>query len=223
MSSIGGRGVPLLGPLWEPLVLVLGHVFAGMFLLNLAAEPLEIDDPAARAVANGLHQLFRSLLQGSLPVRLAMALLVLALLVQGLRGRSIRWACDLMGALLAVRCVLQFLLMNLLLLAPLRAGGLLLIQLVLFLPVITANFGWLYWRLDSGSRRLGWSQIRFDEEPPEIFDYFHVASIQLLQFEPGVAKALTRGMKGLFVLHGLMMMDLVALTLSRAIGLASGS
>jgi hypothetical protein len=44
----------------------------------------------------------------------------------------------------------------------------------------------------------------------------------LLQFEQSGASATSRLMKTLFVIHGVMMLDLVALTLSRAIGLASG-
>ena len=111
----------------------------------------------------------------------------------------------------------------LLLLAQLRSGSMLLIQLVLFLPLVTINFGWIYWRLDSGSRRLGRRQISFEEEPPQVFDYFHAAANALLQFEPSGAKPLNRRLKALFVLHGVVMMNLVALTLSRAIGLASGS
>jgi hypothetical protein len=54
------------------------------------------------------------------------------------------------------------------------------------------------------------------------FDYFQVAARALMQFEPSGATALTRTMKALFILHGVMMMDLVALTLSRAVSLASG-
>lgn len=42
------------------------------------------------------------------------------------------------------------LLLTLLRLAPMRAGALLLSQLVLFLPVITGAFGWLSRRLDHG-------------------------------------------------------------------------
>jgi len=110
------------------------------------------------------------------------------------------------------------------LLAPMRAGALLLSQLLLFLPVITIGFGWLYWRLDSGARRRGRAHIQFSDAGETIgrFDYFHAAGLTLLSFEPGDLSARTRLMKSLFLLHGLVMMDLVALTLSRAIGLASG-
>jgi hypothetical protein len=45
--------------------------------------------------------------------------------------------------------------MNLLLMSRLKADGMLLWQLVLFIPVVTLNFGWLYWRLDSSARSAG--------------------------------------------------------------------
>ena len=97
-------------------------------------------------------------------------------------------------------------------------------QLILFIPVITIDFGWIYWRLDSAARHRGGSHIRFDEEMGTLdpFDYYHVSAMTLLQFEPSGAKPTTRLMKTMFVIHGAMMLDLVALTLSRAIGLASG-
>ena len=101
---------------------------------------------------------------------------------------------------------------------------LLLTQLLLFLPVITLNFGWLYWRLDMGARAKGSQQIKFaeDDAAPRVFDYFYIATRTLMQFEPTGAEARSRAMKALFVLHGIMMLDLMALTLSRAIALASG-
>lgn len=50
-----------------------------------------------------------------------------------------------------------------------------------------------------------------------------MAGMTLLQFEPSGATATSRLMKSLFLMHGIVMLDLVALTLTRAIGLASGS
>jgi hypothetical protein len=55
-----------------------------------------------------------------------------------------------------------------------------------------------------------------------VFEYLHLAVRSLFQIEPAGAIATSRLMKSLFVLHGVVMLDLIALTLSRAIGLASG-
>ena len=61
-----------------------------------------------------------------------------------------------------MRCAFQFVLMNLLL-APLKEGASMLRLLLLFLPLVTLAFGWLYYRFDSGARRQGRSHITFND------------------------------------------------------------
>lgn len=217
----------MLNRLSLPLLLLVGHLAAALFIVNLQFAPTQVASPWVRHALVIYHRFY---LQGLLihplvrPVMVGLVLLVVALT---LWGRPVRWATELLGALLVLRCLVQFAVLNLLLLTPLRNGGLLLAQLVTFLPVITVAFAWLYWRLDSGARRQGRRHLRFnesqDELAPGFFEYLHASAITLLQFDPSVVSPASRLMKALFVLHGLMMMDLVALTLSRAIGLASGS
>ena len=188
---------------------------------NLGAGLDAIADPFAARVARGFYSIFSHTVITLAPVMMAF----LAFLVYRLwRGKPVQWGIDLLGGLLTLRCFVIFILLNLLLLSQLRAGALLLTQLILFLPVITLNFGWLYWRLDTGARARGERQIRFaeDDDSPSVFDYFHIATRTLLQFEPSGASAVSKTMKTLFIIHGIMMLDLVALTLSRAISLASG-
>jgi hypothetical protein len=203
------------------LILIAGHAFAGIFMRNLGAGLEAIADPFAAKIARVFYAAFSITVSVLGPVMMAF----LAFLVYRLwRGKSVQWGIDIFGGLLTLRCFVIFVLLNLLLLSQLRAGGLLLTQLILFLPVITLNFGWLYWRLDAGARMKGGKDIRFaeDDDTPSPFDYFHIATRTLLQFEPSGASAVSKTMKTLFVVHGIMMLDLVALTLSRAIALASG-
>lgn len=206
------------------LTLLLGHLCAGLFVSNLDQGLNQIDDAAIRRLATLVHHLFETLTLQYRPVRLVVVAAALLVMVRQIRGQAMDWFLDLFGGLLLLRCSIQFVLLNLLLLAPMRAGALLLSQLVLFLPVITIGFGWLYWRLDSGARRCGRVHIQFDDagESVKRFDYFHLAVTMLLSFEPSGASASTRLMKTVFLVHGVVMLDLVALTLSRAIGLASG-
>jgi|LakMenEpi03Aug12_release.lakeMendotaPanAssembly.Ray.scaffolds.fasta_scaffold171234_3 hypothetical protein len=215
---------PALSRLSMPLLLVGGHAAAGLFLMNLDQGLTQIQEPSLRRFSQGVYGLFSLLVVNHPLVRPLMGVAIAALLWRSLRGRPIAWGIDLLGGLLCLRCILQFLLLNLLLLAPLRSGGLLLIQLVLFLPVITVAFGWLYWRLDTGARREGRIHLRFEEveEQVGVFDYLLLSVRSLLQLEPAGAMATTRIMKSLFVLHGVVMLNLIALTLSRAIGLATG-
>jgi hypothetical protein len=202
-------------------VLLAGHVFAGLFLRDLSVGLEQIDDPRVKGFAVLLGEVSRVFTSWVAP---AVVIFVAFIQIQLIRSKPVQWAIDIFGGLLCLRCVVQFLMLNLLLLSRLKAGGLLLLELLLFIPVITINFGWLYWRLDSAARARGGAHIRFSEEAGTLdpFDYFHISSMTLLQFEPSGATATSRLMKTLFVIHGAMMLDLVALTLSRAIGLASG-
>ena len=202
-------------------VLLAGHVFSGLFLRNLGAGLSQIDDPTATRIAEYMSGSFHLFIRYAPLPMIALVVIIQILII--LR-RPAQLGIDLIGALLTVRCLMQFLMLNLLLLSHLKAGGMLLLQLVLFIPVITINFGWLYWRIDSHARKHGRSHIRFDEEMGTLdpFDYFHIAANTLLQFEPAGAKPTSRLMKALFVVHGVMMLDIVALTLSRAISLATG-
>ena len=205
-------------PLW---ILVVGHGFASLFLKNLGVGVDQIDDPQVMSVASLFSKIHHLFVFWVAPFAFAFTAF---LQIQLIRGKSVGWGIDLLGGLLTLRCLVIFLMLNLLLLSHLKAGGLLLMQLILFIPVITIDFGWIYWRLDSAARLKGRNHIRFDDEMGELdtFDYYHASAMTLLQFEPSGAKPTSRLMKTLFVIHGAMMLDLVALTLSRAIGLASG-
>lgn len=212
-------------PLRPGLALVLiaaGHAFASLFMRNLGFGIDQIEEPAAAAIARWFYGVFMHTVVTFAPFLL---IFLLYLFYRTWRGKPVQLGVDLLGMLLTLRCVAIFVLLNLLLLSQLRAGGLLLMQLVLFIPMITLDFGWLYWRLDTAARMRGGKHIRFeeDDESPSPFDYFHIATRTLLQFEPSGAAAVSKTMKSLFILHGVLMLDLVALTLSRAISLASGS
>ena len=205
-------------PLW---ILFAGQLFAALFLRNLESGIEQIDDHQLRALAtvlNGVHHFASHWL---IPLFL---LLVLFIQIRIFLRKPVQLGLDLLGIFLSLRCLILFLILNVLLLSHLKSGGMLLMQLVCFIPVITIDFGWIYWRLDTAARRQGRSHIRFTEDVGTLdtFDYFYVAAMTLLQFEPSGAAPTSRLMKFRFVLHGIMMLDLVALTLSRAIALATG-
>ena len=205
-------------PLW---ILVLGHFFCALFLKDLGRGVAKIDDPAAFAFAQHVLGFYSITSRWVMPPMLLMVLFVQFRL---LLNKPAQLGIDILGVLLTWRCGLMFVMLNMLLLSHLKAGGLLLVQLVVFIPIITIDFGWLYWRIDSHARGRGRSHIRFSDEVGSLdpFDYFHIAANTLLQFEPAGAKPTSRLMKSLIVIHGVMMLDIGALTLSRAVSLASG-
>ena len=206
-------------PLW---ILVGGHVFASLFLRELSLSLNNIEDPRLQSTVLFISAFYHLTNDWAKPVVL---LLMVFLQIRILLGRPIQLGLDFLGGILTLRSLFLFVTLNRLLMSRLKAGGMLLMQLVLFIPVVTLNFGWLYWRLDSAARSAGRRHMRFEneeEDPVSIFDYFYASSMALHQFEPKGASPTTRLMKTLFMLHGAVMLDLVALTLSRAIALTSG-
>lgn len=212
---------PLVKRSFQLWILILGHFFATSFLKDLGNGLDQIDDEQVKKMGLMLKHLFSNYSHWILPPGMALLAFVQ---IQLIRRKQVQWGLDIFGALLGFRCAGQFVMLNLLLLSHLKAGGMLLLQLILYIPVITIFFGWLYWRVDSAARARGEAHIKFSSEMGELdpFDYFHISAMTLLQFEQSGASATSRLMKTLFVIHGIMMLDLVALTLSRAIGLASG-
>lgn len=202
-------------------ILFAGQLFASYFLKNIGIGLDQINDVQVKEIARFLQHGFHAYNHWIVPPALAFTAFIQIRLIM---NRPIQWGIDIFGGLLGLRCLTQFVMLNLLLLSHLKAGGMLLLQLLLYIPVITIFFGWLYWRLDSAARAKGRSHIQFSSEMGDLdpFDYFHISAVTLLQFEQSGASANSRLMKTLFVIHGVMMLDLVALTLSRAIGLATG-
>ena len=195
--------------------LVLGAVFEHQTEAHIA----EINTPFGRHAAETIHYFYSFI--NPYRIYFLLGILSISMLLYFCETPS-RKVTDLLGALLCVNVFFQVLLLNVLLLTPMKEGSLLLIQLLLFLPEITIAFGWLYFRMDTESRRRGGSHIKFEDESNSTggFDYFYISAKQILVFESSGAVATTKLMKTLFLLHGLLMMDLIALTLSRAMSLA---
>ena len=115
---------------------MMGHVFAALFLKNLGVGVDQIDDPQVMSVAHLFSKIHHLLVFWVAPFALAF---IAFLQIQLIRGKSAGWGIDLIGGLLTFRCLVIFLMLNLLLLSHLKAGGLLLMQLILFIPVITID------------------------------------------------------------------------------------
>ena len=132
---------------------------------------------------------------------------------------------DVMYLLMVVRLLLLFSVLNLMIFLPPADPVLLFVQLLLFLPCLLCVWGWIYWRVDSyfvasGFGRIFSSSTSGDEIPPA-FDYFIASFTSLLTQTLDNFNATTRFGRVLIFAHGLMVWDIMALTLSRAIALAA--
>ena len=102
------------------------------------------------------------------------------------RGKTLeRWALDGPGLWFSLRLVLEFLTINVLIFLPsLVPPGVLLFQIVVYLPYFVISWGWIFQRLDWVSREhpgqvIQLSDVHPDEELSR-FDYLHSTANTLL-------------------------------------------
>jgi hypothetical protein len=132
---------------------------------------------------------------------------------------------DIFTVWLALRIADLFLLINLLIFLRMTDHGQLIVQLLLFLPCLLLMWGWVYWRVDVGSRIVTGKEIFDFKLPggasPTIYDYFLVSFTSLISSTLNGFSGKTRTARTLIFAHGVMMWDVMGLMLSRAIALVS--
>jgi len=164
--------------------------------------------------------------QRVVPVLLpAVLVALLYCLVNPSRSRSRRILIDTMAVVFMGKIVVIFFLLNLLILFPPSDRVLPITQLLLFLPCLLLMWGWIYWRMDiSSTARHGKRMFLFKmsaDESPGPYDYVLASFTSLISTTLGGFTGETRKARTLIFLHGLMMWDIMGLTLSRAISLAA--
>ena len=142
-----------------------------------------------------------------------------------LSPRRRRFLIDAMVVLVIFRLLMLFGILNLMIFLPPSDRVLLFTELLLFLPCLLLVWGWIYWRVDThsvshGRGRIFTSSTSEDDIPPP-YDYFIASFTSLLTTTLDNFNGKTRFARTLIFLHGVMMWDIMALTLSRAIALAS--
>ena len=141
-----------------------------------------------------------------------------------LSPRRRRLLIDVMVVLVIFRLLMLFGILNLMIFLPPSDTILLFCQLLLFMPCLLLVWGWIYWRVDTHSASLGrgrtFSSSTSCEEIPPPSDYFIASFTSLLTNMPDNFNGNNRFARTLIFVHGVMMWDIMALTLSRAIALA---
>ena len=136
-----------------------------------------------------------------------------------------RFLIDTVFILVIIRLLLLFGILNIMIFLPPSDRVLLFAQLLLFLPCLLLVWGWIYWRVDTHSVSLGRGRIftssTSEDDIPPPYDYFIASFTSLLSTTLDNFNGKTRFARTLILLHGFMMWDIMALTLSRAIALAS--
>lgn len=136
-----------------------------------------------------------------------------------------RLLADIYALWFIVRISVLFLLINLVIFFKVPDHAQLIAQLLIFLACLLAMWGWIYWRVDTGSR-IASGEAMFDFKLPEgtsptIYDYFLVSFTSLISNTLNGFSGKTRTARTLIFVHGLMMWDVMGLMLTRAIALVS--
>ena len=208
----------------EPVIMFAWQIFIFLSLRNAIFHGYEDTESLLSSIANFMRPLFAY--ASPLVATVFVAGYVMFFLLPAM-GKSNRLLLDVLGFFLIARTVIGFLMLNLLIINPLSDNMLLLRQFLCFMPALILAWGWLYWRLDQGARRHGRQLLLFPEdcpndirEPLSTFDYYYHSAMVAFIFELSEVEPLTKPMKLLFLLNAGMMLDLVGLVLTQAIGLA---
>ncbi|WP_255147982.1 hypothetical protein [Synechococcus sp. ATX 2A4] len=141
-----------------------------------------------------------------------------------------RWRRILIDALAVFgvfKILVMFLLLNFLIFFPPSDRVMPILQLLLFLPSLLLIWGWIYWRMDiryiaRNGKRMFLFRMSADDSPGP-YDYVLASFTSLISSTLGGFTGDTRTARTLILLHGLMMWDIMGLSLSRAISLVAFS
>ena len=201
----------------EIYILTIAFFFSVSFDRNLNLGDVE-DSPVKKLLEN-IHLILDSFTNYEHPIGALFLIFIIGLIILGLLGKESRISNDLYGIILNFAWFLELVSMNLLLVSPLKDPLLLLVELILFVPIILIGFSWWYWRLNHLSRiGKGKEAISFDKKPTPFSYFAKTASIVVSDTtEHGVCETdLARMIR---ILNGLVVLDIFGLTLSRAVGL----
>ena len=208
--------VKILRPL-EVYILSIAFFFSVSFDRNLNLD--DVDDSPVKGFLENIHLILDSFTNYEHPLGAIFLIFILGLIIWILLGKQARFATDVYATVLSFAWLLELVSMNLLLVSPLKDPVLLLVELVLFVPIILIGFSWWYWRLNHQSRLgKGKAAITFDKKPTPFSYFAKTASIVVSDTtEHGVCE--TDIARALRIMNGFVVLDIFGLTLSRAVGL----
>ena len=132
-----------------------------------------------------------------------------------------RRVCDFLGVYYFLRMVTLLIGLNLLVFDVTSSRFLLITQLLFFLPYALLIWGWVYWRLDTSAGRKHRQFFRLDIEGEHArpVDYLLASFSSVFSAAISSIKGRSARAKALILLHGIVIYDVMGLTLSRAVAL----
>jgi len=201
----------------EIYILSIAFFFSVSFDRNLNLD--DVEDSSVKNLLENIHFVLDSFTNYEHPLGAIFLIFILCLIIWGLSGKDSRLLSDVYAIILSFAWLLELASMNLLLVSPLKDPVLLLVELVLFVPIVLIGFSWWYWRLNHLSRLgKGKAAITFDKKPTPFSYFAKTASVVVSDTtEHGVCE--TDVARALRIMNGFVVLDIFGLTLSRAVGL----
>ena len=200
----------------EIYVLLATFVFTEQFDRNLDLEVVE--EGSIRNFLEISHSFLDVLTNHMKPVGAVFFVYAFLLIGLSFMGRSVRKAVDILAVFLTGCWILELAIMNLLLVAPIKSPVLLIVELLLFIPIILICFSWWYWRINEGRSIKKMPPAILVQEAPGALEYFFFAAEVVFDYSQDSCK--TSMAKMVRFLNGFVVLDVFGLTLSRAVDLA---
>jgi hypothetical protein len=154
------------------------------------------------------------------PIGAAFFAYTFILIVLRLLGKRVRKLVDILAIFLTFCWVVELVIMNLLLVAPIKSPVLLIVELLLFIPIVLVCFTWWYWRINQGCTMKNLPPAIVVQEAPGALEYFFFSAEVFFDYSQDSCK--TSISKMVRLLNGFVVLDVFGLTLSRAVDLAIG-
>ena len=202
----------------EIYVLLVTFIFTEQFDRNLDLEAVE--EGAIKNFLEISHSFLDALTNHMQPIGAAFFVYTFILIALRLWGNKSRRLIDVLAIFLTSCWVVELVIINLLLVAPIKSPVLLIVELLLFIPIILICFSWWYWRINHGRFERNLSPAIVVTDGPWALEYFFFTAEVCFNYSQDSCK--TYISKIVRLLNGFVMLDVFGLTLSRAVDLAIG-
>jgi len=203
----------------ESFVLLSTFIFTEQFDRNLDLDG--VAPSLQRNILEVLHEFLASMTEPNHALGIALIAIFVVSTTLAIIGYETRKINDILAAYLSLAWLVELLTMNVLLLSPLKHPTLLLIELLLFIPVVITAFSWWYWRINySGNHNKETAAITFSHDKPLPVDYLMLSIGVLIKNNVTSHSLRTKTAKFTALANSIVALDVLGLTLSRAVSLA---
>ena len=202
----------------EIYVLLATFIFTEQFDRNLDLEAVE--EGAIKNFLEVAHSFLDALTNHMEPIGAIFFGYTVVLIFFKLANKEVGRGVDILAIFLSICWALELVIMNLLLVAPIKSPVLLIVELLLFIPIILICFSWWYWRINAGRSIRDLPPAILVHDAPGAMEYFFFAAEVCFDYSQDSCKSAAS--KALRLLNGFVVLDIFGLTLSRAVDLAIG-